>query len=118
MRVCMVNDCAHVGEDLANCINSMNGDIEVTLIRGSRRFFGKTFGALWNIAKLRNWVNFPIFCLSFLDTSFFSASLKLGSFSMAPLFVCNCKPQLQPKLNKDSITLRFQKTVEPCPFQL
>ena len=55
MRVCMVNDCAHVGEDLANCINSMNGDIEVTLIRGSRRFFGKTFGALWKIAKLRNY---------------------------------------------------------------
>lgn len=55
MRVCMINDCAHVGEDLANCINSANGDIEVTLIKGSRRFLSKTFGALWNIAKLRNY---------------------------------------------------------------
>jgi len=55
MRVCMINDCAHVGEDLADCINNMKGDFEVTLIKGSRRFFGKTFGALWNIAKLRGY---------------------------------------------------------------
>ena len=51
MKICMINDAAHVGSDLAKFLPP---DITVDFIFGNRSFFGKTFGAFWNVFTSKN----------------------------------------------------------------
>ena len=47
----MINDAAHVGSDLAKFLPS---DITIDFINGNRSLLGKTLGAFWKIATVKN----------------------------------------------------------------